>query len=128
MRNLNELDHWRVKSGPHLNPYKGWPGDETCGVFLVPTERGFTFKAIVSCGDGWDHISVGMVAWPRHMDRRTPTWEEMQYFHRLFFEPDETAMELHVPRSDHVNNAPHVLHLWRPNDGREIPRPPKDFV
>lgn len=130
MRNLNELNHWRVMSGPHLDPYEGYAGDETCGVFLVPLGPLVTMKAIVSCGEGWDHVSVGVYENVKNHGNlpRIATWEEMQYAHRLFFKPDETAMELHVPKSDHVNNATHVLHLWRPNDGREIPRPPKEFV
>ena len=52
----------------------------------------------------------------------------MEHVKRAFFKDDETAMQLHVPPSDHVNHHPHCLHLWRPNDGRDIPRPPAIFV
>ncbi len=45
----------------------------------------------------------------------------------MFFEPDETCMQLHVPASDHINNHANVLHLWRPQL-LEIPRPPAIMV
>ncbi|HEY1881361.1 MAG TPA: hypothetical protein VGG68_15650 [Caulobacteraceae bacterium] len=47
---------------------------------------------------------------------------------RAFFRDDETAMQLHVPPTDHINAHPCCLHLWAPNDGRQIPRPPGEFV
>jgi hypothetical protein len=46
---------------------------------------------------------------------------------RLFFREDETAMQLHVPATDHINCHPHCLHLWRPTEV-EIPRPPAIMV
>jgi hypothetical protein len=51
----------------------------------------------------------------------------MDHVKRLFFRDEETAMQLHVPPADHVNNHPHCLHLWRPQD-IEIPRPHVEFV
>jgi hypothetical protein len=41
-------------------------------------------------GMGWDHVSVSTQV-------RCPTWEEMEFVKRLFFEDGETAMQLHVP-------------------------------
>jgi hypothetical protein len=38
-------------------------------------------------------------------------------------EEDETAMQLHVPVTEHLNCHKYCLHLWRPH-GVEIPRPP----
>ena len=43
------------------------------------------------------------------------------------FWPDEAAMQLHVPASDHINCHPYCLHWWRPI-GQEIPRPPSWMV
>jgi hypothetical protein len=45
----------------------------------------------------------------------------------LFFLDSETAMQLHVPRSDHISYHPHCLHMWRPHHV-EIPRPPAVMV
>jgi hypothetical protein len=68
----------------------------------------------------WDHLSVSTPT-------RCPTWEEMEFLKRLFFERDECAMQLHVPPRDHVDNHPFCLHIWRPLDV-EIPRPPSIMV
>jgi hypothetical protein len=68
----------------------------------------------------WDHLSVSTQS-------RCPTWEELEFVKRLFFKPDECAMQLHVPPRDHVNNHPYCLHIWRPIDV-EIPRPPAIMV
>lgn len=121
MRDLRVLEIYRdIKGG--LAVY-GWAGDETCGMFAVPspTDPRVTLKVIASNGEGWDHASVST-------ERRTPNWTEMEHVKRLFFRDDETAMQLHVPPSEHLSFHPHCLHLWRPNDGREIPRPPSIMV
>ena len=75
---------------------------------------------VASFGAGWDHVSVSR-------KNRVPNWAEMEHVKRLFFEDDETAVQFHVPPSDHVNMHPYVLHLWRPQDV-EIPRPPAVLV
>lgn len=91
-------------------------GDETCGVFEVPSPIDHApLRVIASSGEGWDHVSVSR-------RNRTPNYPEMQVIYRLFFREDETAMQLHVPETDHVNCHPNCLHLWRPLD-TEIPRP-----
>jgi hypothetical protein len=73
-----------------------------------------------SCEEGWDHVSVSR-------KNRPPNWGEMSFIHRLFFVDGETAMQLHVPRDNHVNIHPHCLHLWRPQK-EQIPLPPKELV
>lgn len=75
---------------------------------------------VASWGEGWDHLSVSR-------RKRTPTWGELEFMRKLFFKEDETAMQLHVPETDHVNVVSTCLHLWRPQHV-EIPRPPKEFV
>jgi len=45
----------------------------------------------------------------------------------LFWDPEDTVMQLHPPRSEWVNNMPYCLHLWRPV-GLAIPRPPNITV
>jgi hypothetical protein len=87
---------------------------------LSPIDRK-PLSVIASFGMGWDHVSVSR-------KNRVPNWAEMEYVKRLFFAADETAVQFHVPASDHVNMHETVLHLWRPNDGREMPRPPSILV
>lgn len=97
-------------------------GDESCGCFVMmsASQPGDVLRIMAAAGDGWDHVSVSLV-------NRIPTWEEMEQVKRSFFEENETAMQLHVPPSDHVNHHPFCLHLWRPHKV-EIPRPPAEMV
>lgn len=120
MRNLHRLDAYR-ETGPDIIRLWGFVGDETCGMFHVPSpiDRA-PIRVIASSGEGWDHVSVSR-------QTRCPNWPEMEHIKRLFFKDDETAMQLHVPPSDHINCHPFCLHLWRPH-GVEIPRPPAYMV
>ncbi|MDH2327677.1 hypothetical protein QCN27_12465 [Cereibacter sp. SYSU M97828] len=90
----------------------------------IPNQGGaFRFRGmnvIASWADSWDHISVSR-------PDRCPTWEEMEQVKRAFFLSHETAMQLHVPPTDHKNLHPYCLHLWRPHDAH-IPRPPSWMV
>jgi hypothetical protein len=120
MRDLRLLDAFRIQSPIHAAIEPG--PHESEGAFLIPSKvDGQQLVVIASTGLGWDHVSVSR-------RNRCPNWAEMEQVKRLFFRDDETAMQLHVPPSDHVNLAPTCLHLWRPNDGREIPRPPRELV
>jgi hypothetical protein len=78
----------------------------------------------VDLGDAhaWDHVSVSVVS-----KNRTPNWSEMSFIKEMFWLPDETVMQLHVPASDHINIHNYTLHLWRPLL-IEIPRPPQSAV
>lgn len=120
MRNLYLLDRFR-RTDRHVMENWGWIGDDKAGMFMVPSPVDQKPIAVVaSSGEGWDHVSVSRAT-------RCPNWPEMEFIARLFFEDDETAMQLHVPASDHVNNHPFCLHWWRPLDV-EIPRPPSIMV
>lgn len=77
-------------------------------------------RIIASSSEGWDHVSVSL-------PDRCPTWEEMDYIKRLFFKPDECAIQYHVPVSDHISVHPYCLHLWRPHSVM-IQMPPKWMV
>lgn len=68
----------------------------------------------------WDHVSVSCKT-------RCPHWEEMMLVFRLFFLPDEVAIQFGMPPSQHVNQHPYVLHWWRPHLVR-LPTPPVEFV
>ena len=119
MRNLYLLDAWRDTS-PEVFALE-FTGDETCGAFLLPSPIDKApLYVIASSGMGWDHVSVSRA-------NRCPDWPEMDHIKRLFFQDDETAMQLHVPPADHLSFHPNCLHLWRPQNV-EIPRPPAILV
>lgn len=90
----------------------------------VPTEGGFfqmgKLRIMASWAERWDHVSVSR-------RDRMPTWDEMEKVKREFFKDTETAMQLHVPPTHHINVHPNCLHLWRPHYV-EIPRPPSWMV
>lgn len=101
----------------------GTPAFSPHGKFHV--RRGGVVLQIISSGTGegsmgWEHVSVSL-------PDRCPTWEEMDWVRRQFWEDDEVVMQLHVAVSDHVNVHNHCLHLWRPLEA-EIPLPPRVLV
>lgn len=115
MRDLNTLNRFR-RADRHVMEAWGWAGDGTAGMFMIPSPIDQKPIAVVaSSGEGWDHVSVSRPT-------RCPNWPEMEHIAALFFKDDETAMQLHVPAGDHVNNHPYCLHWWRPHD-TDIPRP-----
>ena len=121
---LTQLDQYRFHDHPKgYGSHDDGLGPDRSGAFLVPSllDRQ-PLRCIATVGAGWDHVSVSRVD-------RCPTWEEMDQLHRLFFKPDEVAMQLHLPASDHINYYPFCLHLWRPRSrARRIPLPPKWMV
>lgn len=102
------------------------------GAFLVPFKRAGDLRqrqwmrVIASAGkdqpEGWrfDHVSVSL-------SNRCPTWEEMDYIKRLFFQPEEVCYQLHVSSADHISDHPYCLHIWRCCDVA-IPLPPSEMV
>lgn len=60
--------------------------------------------------DGWEHVSMELMA------RRLPTWDEMCYLKDLFWDDEETVIQMH-PKKSHYVNMVEALHLWRPVDG-----------
>lgn len=114
MRNLHELDQYRV-------PLNWEIGDDRVGAFIISGYQGGPkLRIIASSTMGWDHVSVSL-------PNRCPSWGEMDHVKRLFFQEDETVMQLHVPPTDKINKHNFCLHLWRPR-GEEIPTPPAFMV
>ena len=110
-----QIEHHRVTRGALAS-------DSTFGnngCFMLPY-KGETFCVIASDGDGWDHVSVSLRS-------RCPTWAEMCFVKALFFDPEETVMQLHPPKSQYVNMHKYCLHLWRPQNSR-IPAPPTYMI
>lgn len=91
------------------------------GAFFIPGPRGRHLKVIASSGDKaagieWEHVSVSV-------EGRCPNWPEMCFIKGLFWDDEETVMQLHPPKSQWINNHQYCLHLWRPTN-QEIPVPP----
>lgn len=120
MRNLLELDGYR--NAEHEFRITGGLGNELAGCFRLASpvdKRPLSIIASREVG-GWDHVSISR-------PDRCPTWEEMDAVKRLFFHPNEVAMQLHPAESEHISNHPTCLHIWRPCKG-EIPLPPSAMV
>jgi hypothetical protein len=62
--------------------------------------------ATIDAAQGWEHVSVSVPG-------RCPNWIEMCFVKDLFWGEDELVIQYHVPKSEHVDNHPFVLHLWR---------------
>lgn len=131
------LDKFREEGKGHLKGLVFW--GELTGCFRIPhwdwklEQKGWEFLVIASTGEDnpnypWEHVSV-------HRRRReagewvkeTPTWDEMDRIKGMFWEDDETVMQLHVPHTDKINFHAKCLHLWRPTNV-EIPCPPTILV
>lgn len=123
MKDLTKLEKFRDWRSELI--HYGTNGGATEGMFRLRLKRrdghqGAKLTIIAAVGEGWEHVSVSTPT-------RCPTWSEMEFVKRMFFEDHETAMQLHVPPNDHISCHPFCLHLWRPI-GVEIPRPPAGMV
>lgn len=108
---------------------KGIPnGKGNNGFFVIPHERiiGYAYNCMISDGSGWEHVSITITSEYRKVER-CPTWAEMCYVKSLFWEDEETVMQLHPPKSQWVSTHPYCLHLWKPT-GQEIPLPLPEMV
>ncbi len=115
-----ELERWRYITGP----YGSSIGDDF-GAFRMPGPCGEDLNIIASPGDAhedipWEHVSVSC-------KKRPPNWKEMCFVKALFWDDEDTVMQLHPPKSQWINNHPYCLHLWRPLK-ETIPLPPQITV
>ena len=113
----------RVERGRELVGAAASARGERWGRFFVRTNDGVELTVFVSESCNvipFDHVSVST-------RKRCPTWEEMCWVKSLFFEDEETVMQLHPPKSEWISDHPTCLHLWRPTK-EEIPRPPNAAV
>ena len=116
MRFHNTVELFRFRQGE----YGSNQGDDY-GAFCIPGPCGRGLLVIASSGDTnpeipWEHVSVSL-------RNRCPNWEEMCYIKSLFWDDEETVMQLHPPKSKWINNHPYCLHLWKPTK-EAIPLPP----
>lgn len=120
-KQLTAVRRARVTSGPLAS-------DDSYGnngVFEFDAPSGARLLCIASDGEGWDHVSVRAV--DPDGASRIPTWGEMCLVKEMFWAPWEAVVQYHPRKSQYVNNHPHVLHLWRPQD-EELPQPPPSLV
>jgi len=111
-----ELERGRVLNGPY-----GTHHGDKWGLFLIDGPCGRKLRIISSGDDGdlgnrWEHVSVSL-------ENRCPNWPEMCFVKSLFWDDEDTVMQLHPPKSRWINNHQFCLHLWRSLD-QEIPLPP----
>lgn len=119
MRNLEKLDEFRKRNAEKR--FFGEAGNEYNGVFEIRVGAKW-FYCIATNSNGLDHVSVSPVS-----GNGTPTWSDMCKIKELFFEDEEEAVQFHPRKSECVNQHPHCLHLWRPNN-QELVRPSTDKV
>lgn len=89
------------------------------GYFLVRASSG-ALRCVVSDELGWEHVSVSR-------RDRCPTWEEMCFIKRLFWDAEDVVIQYHPAESEYVNVHQFCLHLFRPI-GIELPKPPRYLV
>jgi len=114
-----KLELGRILNGPMGSTSK----DGMSGAFRIKTPRDIPISIISSGVDmeyGWEHVSVSL-------QHRTPTWDEMCFVKDLFWDPEETVVQYHPPRSEYVNHHPFCLHLWKPIL-EKMPFPPAVLV
>lgn len=104
-------------------------GDGLQGAFKI-APFGDRLRIVSSDGRDWDEAGLPHPAWEHvsvSLERRCPTWTEMEWVRDQFWEPDELVVQFSVPRAQHVNHHPFCLHLWKPI-GVAIPLPPSITV
>lgn len=74
---------------------------------LKHPRTGAKLSIIASTDNGWEHISVTLA-------NRTPTWDEMCYVKKVFFEDEDLCLQFHPRKSQYVNAHEHCLHIWKP--------------
>lgn len=95
-------------------------GDAGDGMAVMLKKDNIPLLIIASWGMGWDHVSVSV-------DGRIPTWDEMCWVKKLFWNKEETVIQYHPSEKDYINNHPFCLHLWKPQK-QTIPQPPSILV
>ena len=119
MKDLNTLNKYRQWDLERM--HYGCNGDKDNGVFKVRI-KGKRYMIVASAGGGWEHVSVSPYG-----SSNVPPWEVMCAVKDMFFYPEECVVQYHPKKSEYINLATNVLHLWRPTDS-EMPTPPLIYV
>lgn len=106
-----ELEPYRWNDGPLGSS----PTGATYGAFRW-VKGGTQYNVIAADGEetGWEHVSI-TVAYRsgRRIVARMPTWDEMCWLKRQFWNEEEAVIQLHPPKSEYVNDHATCLHLWK---------------
>lgn len=89
------------------------------GTISMPTWVG---SFICSHGGGWEHVSVSP-----YKKSVIPTWNDMCMIKDIFWNDDESVIQVHPPKDQYVNNKENCLHLWKCYY-KEMVLPPSCFV
>lgn len=113
-------NNWRVRRGM-TGTDEGYGNN---GTFMMPVNE--TAMAHIQASDGgdWEHVSVSVTLTDR---ARCPTWDEMAFVAKVFWDEDDVLVQYRPAKADYVNCHPYVLHWWRPI-GQKLPAPPSIFV
>ncbi len=95
------------------------------GAFKFKIDSNTLVCCIASDGFDWEHVSVQVLN--GNNKTRIPSWDIMCKVKSLFWGSESRVLQYHPPKSEYVNNHPHVLHLWRPTD-KKMPFPPSVMV
>lgn len=83
---------------------------------------GWNGSVIWSDGAGWEHVSVCPYA-----KRIIPSWDDMCQLKDVFFNDDESVIQIHPPKEQYVSNMDNCLHLWKCSY-KEMVLPPSCLV
>jgi hypothetical protein len=126
MRPISDFDHLRIRTGPIGTTTM----DGRNGLFEVESLRtGRRLSVIISDGADWEECGLPGEPWEHvsvSLPSRCPNWQEMSVVKDVFFGPDETVVQFHVPASEHISHHPYCLHLWKPP--YPLPLPPSVTV
>lgn len=116
-----KIEEYRLREGPLAS----LPEYGANGFFQIPFNE-VVLAVMASDGGDWSEADLGPQRWEHvsvSLRGRCPTWEEMDFVKKIFWRDEETVLQFHVPRKQHVNYHPYCLHLWKPV-GVEILLPP----
>lgn len=114
MRSFEEIAKCPRISWRYLSEKYGGIGD-----IYTASWRG---TVVISTDAGWEHVSVS----PSRKSL-TPSWDDMCFIKKLFWEDEEAVIQIHPRKSEYINNMPNCLHLWRCTYMLQ-PLPPKILV
>ena len=120
---MRSVLHAKLVAG-RLRTGRFWSDDShgPNGFFMIVGPTGATLRIVASdateepeSSRGWEHVSVSL-------PNRCPNWPEMAFVKSLFWDPEETVVQMHPPESTYISNHPYCLHLWRDTvNGHALP-------
>ena len=116
------LNKHRITEGEYASsPLMGFNG-----AFKVKIDDRW-WLIIASDKAGWQHVSVSCLSNHNFKKPTIPSWRIMCIVKDLFWEPEDTVVQYHPAKSQHVNEHPGCLHLFRPTVA-QLPTPPYYLV